>query len=466
MSAAAATGEIAPALTSGLHVPALLTPIDQRLSFSAETIAAAKNVIAPGAPDHIIALVLARCQSLGADPMARMIYAVNRKRKNGVSNIACFECGKPLRKSKNEPEYYCWRQKQGCGATFPENDERIVAALARGGDDAGDDNWTLQSSIDFFRATAESSSGYAGQVGPHWCGEDGSWREIWLKKWGPPAAARVGIMRSTFAQPLYTTAMFDEFAGLKKDGEVMVPSEMWAKMPALMLAKCAEALAIRRAFPAKLSGLYVAEEMDQADNEVNVTPATAKLSPVPAAAVPATASVTALDEHRQPPEPGRSRKELMADVAAIVGLELGPKGGFKSPDDAMAVQNALQKGLGLERGKPIREYTDAELAAFLALQAAPAAEVAQQPAQGQTSPSEPKSGRILLAPALQAEIQKLLRENSWADEDVQDAVAAITAESDLGVTYDWHLLTVHEAIELRDQIVTVKAEQRVAEELL
>jgi len=114
--------------------------------------------------------------------------------------------------------------------------------------------WTIQTAIDGFRLIADRRPEYAGQVGPQWCGDDGVWREFWASK-TPPVAARVGILRRDWAEPVWGVAMFAEFTA---------NNQMWREKGAHQLAKCAEALAIRKAFPNDLSGLYTDDEMASA----------------------------------------------------------------------------------------------------------------------------------------------------------------------------------------------------------
>lgn len=126
----------------------------------------------------------------------------------------------------------------------------------------GKDTWATQVSIDGFRLIAQRSQEYAGQAGPFWCGKDGKWTDIWTSN-DYPFAAKVGVYRKGFIEPLWAIAKWDSYVGLK-DGKA---NKMWEQFAETMIAKCAEALALRRAFPAELSGLYSTEEMDQATKE-------------------------------------------------------------------------------------------------------------------------------------------------------------------------------------------------------
>jgi phage recombination protein Bet len=121
---------------------------------------------------------------------------------------------------------------------------------------------TIQAGIDGLRSIAERTGQLDGSE-TLWCGDDGVWTDVWLGS-KPPAAAKTTIWRKGASHAFTGVARFQDYnAG----------QGLWSKMGATMIAKCSEALALRKAFPADLSGVYSSDEMEQAVEPVTVTAA-------------------------------------------------------------------------------------------------------------------------------------------------------------------------------------------------
>jgi phage recombination protein Bet len=152
-----------------------------------------------------------------------------------------------------------------CQRTGLDPFSRQIYAIKRGG------KMTIQAGIDGLRSIAERTGQLDGSE-TFWCGEDGAWADVWLGS-KPPAAAKTIIHRKGSNHP---------FVGVARFADYNAGQGLWSKMPAAMIAKCSEALALRKAFPADLSGVYSTDEMEQAVEPVTVTATAAPAPALPA----------------------------------------------------------------------------------------------------------------------------------------------------------------------------------------
>lgn len=198
-----------------------LTITDKQDGFTDNQIAALQQMGVQDASQGDLAVFFHEVQRTGLDPFARQIYMIGRRTKVDGQ----------------------WVTK-----------------------------YTIQTGIDGFRLIARRAADRSheafGEPVTAWCGADAVWREAWLDSRHPPLAAKVVVQRG---QGTFTgVATLEEYQGTRKvkdqDGSWRTePTSMWKSKPAIMLAKCAEALALRKAFPQDLSGLYGDDEIQESD---------------------------------------------------------------------------------------------------------------------------------------------------------------------------------------------------------
>lgn len=179
-----------------------------KIEFNKDQIALIKSQIAPKATDAELQLFLYQAKRTGLDPLTRQIYAIHRK-------------------------------------------------------SGQEEKMTIQTSIDGFRVIAERSGDYAGQDEPIFEESNGKLIKATIKVYRFRGDQRYCAAVGVAYWDEYVV-MVDEWLNKQRTGK-KVPSGLWAKMPHTMLAKVAEALALRKAYPQDLSGLYTSEEMTQAD---------------------------------------------------------------------------------------------------------------------------------------------------------------------------------------------------------
>jgi phage recombination protein Bet len=175
-------------------------------ALTAEQVDLLKRTICKDSTDDELALFISRCNRTGLDPFAEQIHAVKRWDRDQRRDVLKIQVG--------------------------------IAGL---------------------QLIAERTGQLDGLDGPYWCGPDGVWVEEWLRD-EPPAAAKVLIYRKDKGRPRKAIARYTECVQRTKDGH---PNYFWTSRPAHMLAKCAEAQALRGAFPNELSGLLTPEELGE-----------------------------------------------------------------------------------------------------------------------------------------------------------------------------------------------------------
>lgn len=123
----------------------------------------------------------------------------------------------------------------------------------------------MMTSIDGLRLVARRTGKYSGRSDIQWMGADGIWVDAWIQE-GHPLAARCSVRHLDDQEPTTAVALWAEFAQYTTTDNGRVLRNLWKSKPTVMIGKCAEAAALRAAFPAEMSGFYTEDEINTADD--------------------------------------------------------------------------------------------------------------------------------------------------------------------------------------------------------
>lgn len=239
-------------------------PIRRQKRLSAQEVALLKRTVAKGVSDDEFALFLWVCKKHRVDPLTRQIHCVRR-----------------------------WLNKH-------HQDEKQIWV--------GGYQMTIQMGIDGYRSLA-------GRDHPDFGGCDEAEYEFEGTQKRIPVLARIRLWKKGLEHPIVGVAYWDEYA--PKD--LTKPEAFfWNKMPKHMLAKCAEALALRKGYP-ELADIYTNEEMSQAMDEF--TPEGRQIVP----ALPAQSRVIEDEVERQKAEHEANMQAIAAKNQAKNSCKPNPK---------------------------------------------------------------------------------------------------------------------------------------------
>lgn len=318
-----------------------------------------------GMPEEDFAVFWAQCVQSGLDPMTGQCHAVARQVKTNEPELDP-KTSQPLKEQGSNGKWYTV-YKRATTYQFQATEAGMLARAMRFPD-------------------CRSAMGEAVYDGDHIVIDKANGKVEHV--FNP--AKRVGKLVGAWGR-VVRDGMIPEVVWVPREA-VDQGGDFWAKMPALMLAKCGRVAAIRKAYPEAFGAVYIPEEMPPEGREEQLAQLQSPISGTRKVDAPGATAPTA---------PGDVAPEHKAEVEAICAeaAKLGP-GTTSAMRDAYSVLHA--RAIALPKG------SNARTVAAKAMREA--SERMKQPAPPATAPELEEAERA--ADGICADVEALEKEDS------------------------------------------------------